>query len=115
MCTRTYIFLNFLGLLIAAPNSFSINPRIPARVRFAAEHERIQIDASVQSIDQSMYDECFEPMSPPMHDDSDLNTDNELANSSAVSGFDYLPRGPAQSLFLKMTNPDQLEVGSCYF
>ena len=84
-------------------------------MRFAAEHERIQIDASVQSIDQAMYDECFEPMSPPMHDDSDLNTDNELANSSAVSGFDYLPRGPAQSLFLKMTNPDQLEVGSCYF
>jgi len=115
VCTRTYIFLNFLGLLIAAPNSFSINPRVPPRVRFVREAERIQIDASVQSIDQDMYNECFDPTFSPTPDNLDLNPDNELANTSAALGFDYIPRGPAQSLLLKCTNPDQLAVGSCHF
>ena len=107
--------MNFLGLLIAAPNSFSINSRVPPRVRFVREAERIQIDASVQSIDQDMYNECFDPTFSPMPDNLDLNPDNELANTSAASGFDYIPRGPAQSLLLKCTNPDQLAVGSCHF
>ena len=115
MCTRTYIFLNFFGRLITAPNSFSINPRVPPRVRFVREAERIQIDASVQSIDQDMYNECFDPTFSPMPDNLDLNPDNELANTSAASGFDCIPRGPAQSLLLKCTNPDQLAVGSCHF
>ena len=76
------------------------------------EHERIQIDTS--SFAQEMYDECFEPTSPPMSPSSDINSGD--ANSIASSGFDYLPRGPAQTLFLKMTNPDQLAVvGSCHF
>ena len=102
------------GRLVTAPNSFSINPR-PTRVRFARESERIQIEASNLTEDQDqMFNECFNPTSP-MPDDSDLNMDNDLANTSAASGFDYLPRGPAKSLILKCTNPDQLEIGSCYF
>ena len=84
--------------------------RIPPRVRFVRESERIQIESS-QSLAQDMYDECLSPTSPsPDHDD-----DDDLANSRAALGFDYLPRGPAQSLILKCTNPQQLEVGSCYF
>ena len=55
-------------------------------------------------------DECFEPTSPPM-----MSPSSDDANSIASSGFDYRPRGPAQALFLKMTNPDQLAVGSCHF
>ena len=48
--------------------------------------------------------------------DIELNSDNDLANNSASSGFDYLPRGPAQILYPKFTNPDQLAMmGSCYF
>ena len=97
----------FLVVLATAPNSFSMNPR-PTRVRFVREAERIQIESS-QSLAQDMYDECFEPTSSPMSSSSDD------ANSSAASGFDYLPRGPAQTLFLKMTNADQLAVGSCHF
>ena len=89
-------------------NSFSMNPRVPPRVRFVREAERIQIERS-QSLAQDMYDECFEPISPPMSSSSDD------ANSSAASGFDYLPRGPAQTLVLNMTNADQLAVGSCHF
>ena len=58
--------------------------------------------------------EIFNPTSPPMPE-IELNSTNDLANSSAASGFDYLPRAPAQILFPKFTNPDQLEVGSCYF
>ena len=97
------------GRLVTAPNSFSINPR-PTRVRFARESERIQIDASNLTEDQEeMLNECFNPSSP-MPDNANL--DNDLAKRL---GFDSLPRGPAQSLILKCTNPDQLEVGSCYF
>ena len=97
------------GRLVTAPNSFSINPR-PTRVRFARESERIQIDASSLTEDQEeMLNECFNPSSP-MPDN--VNLDNDLAKRL---GFDSLPRGPAQSLILKCTNPDQLEVGSCYF
>jgi len=47
--------------------------------------------------------------------DIELNSDNDLANSSAASGFDYLPRAPAQMLFPKWYNPDQLAGGSCHF
>ena len=96
-----------------------MNPRIPPRVRFVAQHERIQIESSRQSVAQEMYDECFDPTSPPMPvpaPDIELNSDNDLANSSAASGFDYLSRGPAQILYPKFTNPDQLATtGSCYF
>ena len=90
-----------------------MNPRIPPRVRFVAQHERIQIESSRQSVAQEMYDECFDPTSSlrqASSDDLGLNDDNDVA-----SGFDYLPRGPAQSLILKCTNPDQLALGSCYF
>ena len=94
---------------VTAPNSFSINPR-PTRVRFARESERIQIDASNLTEDQEeMLNECFNPSSPPR---PEQNSSTDLAKSL---GFDSLPRGPAQSLILKCTNPDQLEVGSCYF
>ena len=82
-------------------------------MRFARESERIQIDTSLTDDQEQMFNECF-PTSP-MPDNSDLNMDNDLANTSAASGFDYLPRGPAKSLILKCTNPDQLEIGSCYF
>ena len=103
-----YILLKSFGRLVTAPNSFSINFR-PTRVRFARESERIQIDTSVQSNAQEMFNECFEPTSSSPMSDLDLN------NSMASSGFEYIPKGPAQSLILKCTNPQQLEVGSCYF
>ena len=100
------------GRLVTASNSFSINPR-PTRVRFARESERIQIDASNLTEDQEeMLNECFNPSSP-MPDNFDL--DNDLANTFASSGFDHLSRGPPKSLILKCTNPDQLEIGSCFF
>ena len=85
-------------------------------MRFVPEHERIQIDTTYQTYEQEEFDapEIFDPTSPPMPD-IELNSDNDLANSSAASGFDYLPRAPAQMLFPKCTNPEQLEVGSCYF
>ena len=94
------------GRLVTAPNSFSINPR-PTRVRFARESERIQIDASNLTEDQEeMLNECFNPSSP-MPDN--VNLDNDLANTFVSS------RGPPKSLILKCTNPDQLEIGSCFF
>ena len=108
----TYRTLHFMELFWSfdySPNSFSMNSR-PTRVRFARESERIQIDSHVHSVAQDMYDECFEPISPPRSELENSSTD--LAKSL---GFDSLPRGPAQSLILKCTNPDQLEVGSCYF
>ena len=85
-------------------------------MRFVPEHERIQIDTTSQTFDQDdiEIDDSFNPTSPPMPD-IELTSDNDLANSTAASGFDYLPRAPAQILFPKFTNPDQLEVGSCYF
>ena len=83
-------------------------------MRFVPEHERIQIDTQVYNQDEFDADEIFDPTSPPMPE-IELNSDNDLANSTAASGFDYLPRAPAQILYPKFTNPDQLEVGSCYF
>ena len=80
------------------------------------ESERIQIDTTHQTFEQDELDvtELYDPTSPPMPDI--VNSDNDLANSSAASGFDYLPRGPAQILYPKFTNPDQLATsGSCYF
>ena len=82
-------------------------------MRFARESERIQIDTSLTDDQEQMFNECF-PTSP-MPDNSDLNMDNDLANTNAASGFDHLPRGPAKSLILKCKNPDQLALGSCYF
>ena len=82
------------------------------------EHERIQIDTTYQTYDHDEFNaaELFDPTSPPMPvPDIDLNSDNDLANSTASSGFDYLPRAPAQILYPKFTNPDQLAVGSCHF
>ena len=80
------------------------------------EHERIQIDTTHQTFEQDELDvaELYDPTSPPMPD-IELNSDNDLANSTAASGFDYLPRAPAQILYPKFTNPHQPEVGSCYF
>ena len=94
-----------------------MNPRIPHRVRFVPEHERIQIDTTYHEHDEFDASELFDPTSPPMPmPEIELNSDNDLANSSAASGFDYLPRGPAQILYPKCTNPDQLATtGSCYF
>ena len=93
-----------------------MNPRIPHRVRFVPEHERIQIDTTYHEHDEFDASELFDPTSPPMPmPEIELNSDNDLANSSASSGFDYLPRGPAQILYPKVTNPDQLAVGSCHF
>ena len=86
-------------------------------MRFVPEHERIQIDTTHQTFEQDELDvaEFYDPTSPPMPD-IELNSDNDLANSSAASGFDYLPRAPAQILYPKFTNPDQLATaGSCYF
>ena len=86
-------------------------------MRFVPESERIQIDTTHQTYDHDEFDaaELYDPTSPPMPD-MELNSTNDLANSSAVSGFDYLPRGPAQILYPKFTNPDQLATaGSCYF
>ena len=84
-------------------------------MRFVPEHERIQIDTTFQAYKHDEFDaaEIFDPTSPPMPDI--VNSDNDLANSSAASGFDYLPRAPAQILYPKFTNPDQLTAGSCYF
>ena len=101
-------------MFTTAPNSFSTNPRIPPRVRFVQETQRIQIDAGVQSISNEMYNECFDPTSPPPMPESDQNSD-EANSIIASSGFDFLPRGPAKSLILKCTNSEQLEIGSCYF
>ena len=94
-----------------------MNPRIPHRVRFVPEHERIQIDTTYHEHDEFDASELFDPTSPPMPAPNfELNSDNDLANSSAASGFDYLPRGPAQILYPKFTNPNQLATtGSCYF
>ena len=85
-------------------------------MRFVPEHERIQIDTTYQTYDHDEFNatEIFDPTSPPMPD-IELNSDNDLANSIASSGFDYLPRAPAQILYPKFTNPDQLAVGSCHF
>ena len=84
-------------------------------MRFVPEHERIQIDTQVYNQDEFDADEIFDPTSPPMPE-IELNSDNDLANSTAASGFDYLPRAPAQILYPKFTNPDQLATtGSCYF
>ena len=84
-------------------------------MRFVPEHERIQIDTQVYNQDDFDADEIFDPTSPPMPE-IELNSDNDLANSTAASGFDYLPRAPAQILYPKFTNPDQLATtGSCYF
>ena len=85
-------------------------------MRFVPEHERIPIDTTYQTYEQEEFDapEIFDPTSPPMPD-IELNSDTDLANSTAASGFDYLPRGPAQILYPKFTNPDQLAVGSCHF
>ena len=85
------------------------------------EHERIQIDTTHQTFEQDELDlaELYNPTSPPPPPpmpDMELNSDTDLANSSAASGFDYLPRGPAQILYPKFTNPNQLATtGSCYF
>ena len=86
-------------------------------MRFVPESERIQIDTTYQAYEHDEFNaaELFDPTSPPMFD-IELNSDNDLANSTAASGFDYLPRGPAQILYPKFTNPDQLATaGSCYF
>ena len=85
-------------------------------MRFVPEHERIQINTTYQAYEHDEFDaaEIFDPTSPPMPDI--VNSDNDLANSSAASGFDYLPRAPAQILYPKFTNSDQLATaGSCYF
>ena len=86
-------------------------------MRFVPEHERIQIDTTYQEYNHDEFDASFDPTSPPMPvPDIELNSTNDLANSIASSGFDYLPRGPAQILYPKFTNPDQLATaGSCYF
>ena len=86
-------------------------------MRFVPESERIQIDTTYQAYEHDEFNaaELFDPTSPPMPD-IELNSDNDLANSTAASGFDYLPRGPAQILYPKFTNPNQLATaGSCYF
>jgi len=106
------MFWLFFGI---AETVLNITYSIPPRVRFVPEHERIQIDTQVYNHDEFDADEIFDPTSPPMPD-IELNSDNDLANSTAASGFDYLPRGPAQILYPKFTNPDQLATaGSCYF
>ena len=87
-------------------------------MRFVPESERIQIDTTFQAYEHDEFDaEIYDPTSPPMPaPDIELNSTNDLANSSAASGFDYLPRGPAQILYPKFSNPDQLATtGSCYF
>ena len=89
-------------------------------MRFVPESERIQIDTTYQEFNNNEFDadEIFDPTSPPMPmpvSEIELNSTNDLANSTASSGFDYLPRAPAQILYPKFTNPDQLVAGSCYF
>ena len=76
------------------------------------ENERIQIDMTYHEKDDFDASEIYDPTSPPMPE-MELNSNNDLANST--SGFDYLPRAPAQILYPKFTNPDQLTAGSCYF
>ena len=83
-------------------------------MRFVPESERIQIDTTYHQHDEFDAAEIFDPTSPPMPE-MELNSDTDLANSTAASGFDYLPRAPAQILYPKCTNPDQLAVGSCHF
>ena len=78
------------------------------------ESERIQIDMTYHEQDDFDASEIFDPTSPPLPE-MELNSNTDLANSTAASGFDYLPRGPAQILYPKFTNPDQLTAGSCYF
>ena len=78
------------------------------------ENERIQIDMTYHEQDNFDASEIYDPTSPPMPE-MELNSDTDLANSTAASGFDYLPRAPAQILYPKFTNPDQLTAGSCYF
>ena len=78
------------------------------------ENERIQIDMTYHEQDDFDASEIYDPTSPPMPE-MELNSNNDLANSTAASGFDYLPRAPAQILYPKFTNPDQLTAGSCYF
>ena len=78
------------------------------------ESERIQIDMTYHEQDDFDESEIFDPTSPPLPE-MELNSNTDLANSTAASGFDYLPRGPAQILYPKFTNPDQLTAGSCYF
>ena len=93
-------------------------------MRFVPEHERIQIDTTYQAYEQDEFDaaDIYNPTSPPPPPpppppmpDMELNSDNDLANRSAASGFDYLPRAPAQMLFPKWYNSDQLAGGSCHF
>ena len=111
--------LKCFGCFGTARKSFNINFSIPPRVRFVPESERIQIDTSIQVLEQDEFDaaELYDPTSPPMPvPDIDLNSTNDLANSTASSGFDYLPRAPAQTLYPKFTNPNQMATtGSCYF
>ena len=86
-------------------------------MRFVPESERIQIDTTYQMYEHDEFDaaELYDPTSPPHIPEIELSSSNDLANSTASSGFDYLPRGPAQTLYPKFTNPDQLIAGSCYF
>ena len=83
-------------------------------MRFVPESEPIQIDMTYHEQDDFDASEIFDPTSPPLPE-MELNSNTDLANSTAASGFDYLPRGPAQILYPKFTNPDQLTAGSCYF
>ena len=83
-------------------------------MRYVPESERIKIDMTYHEHDEFDAAEIFDPTSPPMPE-MELNSDTDLANSTAASGFDYLPRAPAQILYPKCTNPDQLAVGSCHF
>ena len=111
--------LKCFGCFVTARNSFKINSISvpPPRVRFVPEHERIQIDTTYQEFNRDEFDaaELYDPTSPPPIPEIELSSSNDLANSTASSGFDYLPRGPAQILYPKFTNPDQLTAGSCYF
>ena len=106
-----------MAALVQQETVLNITYSIPPRVRFVPEHERIQIDTTHQTFEQDELDvaEIYDPTSPPPMPEMELNSDNDLANSTAASGFDYLPRAPAQILYPKFTNPDQLEAGSCYF
>ena len=56
-----------------------MNPRIPHRVRFVPEHERIQIDTTYHEPDEFDASELFDPTSPPMPmPEIELNSDNDL-------------------------------------
>ena len=106
-----------MAALVQQETVLNITYSIPPRVRFVPEHERIQIDTTHQTFEQDELDvaEIYDPTFPPPMPEMELNSDTDLANSTAASGFDYLPRAPAQILYPKFTNPDQLEAGSCYF